>query len=597
MALASSVRLEIAGQEVPDFLDISLNQKMHGPHEFRVTCRMDTFETPDDFVVNNSKKFIGAPIVVEINGVTPGSDSSLPGLFFKGIIHLVRAIKSDLSNEDTIVLQGYSPEILLSDHPGCRSFENKTLGQIVNEVLKPYPRDLLNARVNPAYGEQIPFCVQYGESSLEFLQRLAARYGEWMYYNGEALIFGSPGSGQEEELALGEDLATLHFSLNMEATGVKYVSYDYLNAKRVETGTDQTTGKNQQNEVGKYAFDQSAKRFKQDILQNYPHLNVPPANFGKAQKMAVETDASARALRMSGIEATGENLHLGPGKKIKVKALKAERTGEIDYGKYLITTVEHHCDNLLNYENHFTAVPVEARIPEYANPGAVAHSGPQSAIVTDNKDPEKLGRVRVNFFWQAKNQMTPWIRVLNPYAANDRGFYFIPEIDDEVLVDFEEGDIEKPFVAGSLYHGQNKPHTGWPDNKNSFKGIVTKSKLRIEFDDNKKITTIDTPGGNKIVISDDEKSILLNDMNNNKVELSSGGIVLDSPKEIRLKAGSKIKMDGSAGVEIASSADVKISGLNIKQTADAGFTAQGNATAELSASGQTTVKGAMVMIN
>lgn len=596
MALASSVRMEIGGQKVPDFLDISINQRMHGLHDFKVTCRMDTFEETDDFVVNKSKKFIGSTMVIEIDAIKPGSDGSLPGLFFKGIIHSVRAVKSDLSNEDKIVLLGYSPEFLLCDHSGCRSFENKTIQQIVNEVLKPYPRDVLNAKVNPVYTEQIPYCVQYKESSLEFLQRLATRYGEWMYYNGKELVFGTAQTNSEE-LVLGKDLDTLDFSLNMKASGFKYVTYDYMNAKCVETSTDKSTGKSQQNEVGKYVFDQSGKRFNQDAIQNYPHLNIVPASYVKAQKNALEIEASAIVLGMSGIEATGENLKLVPGGKIKVKALKKEGPGEVDYGEYLVSSIEHRCDNLLNYENRFTAIPAEANVPDYSNPEAVPYSEPQSAIVKDNKDPEKLGRVRVNFFWQENNQMSPWVRAVNPYSANERGFYFIPETEDEVLVGFEGGDAEKPYIIGSLYHGKNKPPSAWPNQKNSFKGIVTKSNLRIEFDDEKKVTTIDTPGGNKVVISDDQKSILLSDQNSNTVELNSSGITMDSPKDIKLTSKSKIILDAISSIDISSKSDVKVTGLNINQTANVGFVAKGNATAELSASGQTTVKGAMVMIN
>jgi Rhs element Vgr protein len=612
MALASSVRMEIAGQPVPDFLDFSIHQKMPGLQEFRVTCRMDTFEEPDDFVINQSKKFIGAVMVIEVDAEIPDGKWNSPGLFFKGIIHSVKAVKSDLSNEDTIVLLGSSPDFLLCDHRGCRSFENKTLSQIVSDVLKPYPRDVLNVQINPSYTEPIPYCVQYRENSFEFLQRLAARYGEWMYYNGKELVFGSP-STETEDLVLGKDLNTLDFSIKMKAPAFKYVTYDYLNANIVQTRTDPNTGKNQQNELGKYTFEQSGKRFNSDVIQYYPHINAKDEGYLKAQERAVEVEASAIALGMSGIEATGENMSLKPGKKINVIALKSERTGEINYGKYLVTTVEHYCNNLMNYENRFTAVPADATIPAFANPEAVPRSEPQSAIVKDNKDPEKLGRVRVNFFWQAGNQMSPWIRAVNPYSANERGFYFIPEIEDEVLVGFESGDAEKPYIIGSLYHGKNKPHNTWPNNNNSFKGIVTKSKLRIEFDDEKKITTIDTPAGNKIVVSDNEKSILLNDQNKNKVELSPDGIVLESMKDIKITSQSNIKIEGTSGIEISSpadikvegtsgikissTADVKVDGLNINQTADISFVAKANASAELSASGQTTVKGATVMIN
>jgi uncharacterized protein involved in type VI secretion and phage assembly len=450
MALAASVRLEIAGQKVPDFLNISIHQQISGLQDFRVTCRMDTFEEPDDFILNKSRKFIGSTMVIEIDAIKPGGDDSEPGVFFKGIIHSVKAVKTDLSNEDQVVLLGYSPEFLLDDHRGCRSFENKTLKQIVDEVLKPCPRDVLSAKVNPIWAESIHYCVQYNETNLEFLRRLAARHGEWLYYNGKDLIFGSS-SGNKEQLTLSEDLNTLDFSLNLKAPGFKYISYDYMSAKKLETDTGRNMGKSQLNEAGKYAFDQSSKRFSFTPYQDYPHLNVTPDKYPKAQKDAIETDASAKALEMCGIEATSENLKLVPGTKVQVKALKKDSGGKVDYGEYLVTEIEHRCDNLLNYENSFSGVPSEAKTPVYADPMAFPRSGPQNAIVKDNKDPEKLGRVRVNFFWQESNLMSPWIRVALPYAANERGFYFIPEIEDEVLVDFEGGDAEKPFVVGSLY--------------------------------------------------------------------------------------------------------------------------------------------------
>lgn len=596
MALASSVRIEIAGQEIKDFLEFFIDQKMHDLQQFRVTCRMDTFENQDDSVLNQSKKFIGSTIVIGIETFNQGWKGTSPGFRFKGIIHSVKAVKSDISHEDLIVLHGYSPDCLLNDHAGCRSFENKTLKQIVEAVLKPYPRDILSAKVNPNYSEQIPYCVQFKENTLDFLKRLAVRYGEWMYYDGKELVFGSPG-GNSEDLVLGKDLKTLEFSINMKAPGFKYVSYNYMDARTLEAETNKNMGKDQQNEVGKIAHDQSWKRFNQVSVLDYPHLNVNEGKHARNQNDLVSAAASGISAGMSEIEAKGENMKLVPGSRINVKALKTESRGDIDYGEYIINSIQHHCDNLLNYENSFTAFPSSAKVPWYTNPEAVPFSAPQSAIVKDNKDPEKLGRIRVNFFWQDKSQVTPWIRVANIYAANERGFYFIPEIDDEVLVGFEGGDAEKPFIMGSLYNGRNKPHNAWPNQNNSFKGIVTKSNLRLEFDDEKKITTIDTPGGNKIMVSDDQKTILLSDQNNNKVELSPEGISMESPKEIKLKAQSKISIQATSGIEISSSSDVEISGMNINQTADIGFTAKGSASAELSASGNTTVKGALVMIN
>lgn len=120
----------------------------------------------------------------------------------------------------------------------------------------------------------------------------------------------------------------------------------------------------------------------------------------------------------------------------------------------------------------------------------------------------------------------------------------------------------------------------------------------MTFDDDKKIITLVTPGNNTVVISDDGKSILLQDQNSNKVELNPDGITLDSPKDIVINAKGGINITAVNNIQIKSSgADIQAQALNIQHSANVGFTAKGAATAELSASGQTTVKGAMVMIN
>jgi len=595
MALASKVRIEVDGDVIMDFIDLTIDQRMDGIQEFNVTCRMETFEDPDGFVMDNSKKYMGSIITIAIDALKPGDNESTD-LFFKGIVNSIKAEKSGLSDEDVIRLSGYSPDILLHDHAGCRSFENKTLKQIVEEVLKPYPKDVLKTKVNPIYREQIPYCVQYRENSFEFLRRLAARYGEWMFYDGSELAFGKPKS-KEEELVLANELYTFDFSLNLKAPGFKYVAYDYLNAKYIDAATDTNTGKDQLNEFGKHAFKQSGNQFTESPVLDYAHLNVNANSYAKRLKENVELEASAIALGMSEMKATGEHMNLVPGTKIKIKAPKTESSGEVDYGEYLITDIKHKCDYLMNYENEFTALPAEATIPANTNPEAFPKSEPQSAKVMDNDDPEKLGRVRVQFMWQESSVMSPWVRIVMPYSGDDMGFYFIPEIDDEVLVGFEACDAERPFVMGSLYHGKHKPEGGYPDSDNSFKGIVTRSKLRIEFDEKKKQTTIETPAGNKAVLSDDGKSIVLHDQNQNKVELTTSGISMESMKDIKISSKSKVTIEGLSGVDISSTADAKLSGLNVNLEADVGITAKGNATAEISSVGNTTVKGTMVMIN
>ncbi|MFA8434709.1 MAG: type VI secretion system tip protein VgrG [Marinifilaceae bacterium] len=211
-------------------------------------------------------------------------------------------------------------------------------------------------------------------------------------------------------------------------------------------------------------------------------------------------------------------------------------------------------------------------------------------------DPEDENRIQVEIPILNGDTNTVWARLSNLYGTNKSGSFFIPEVDDEVILGFFNNDPRFPVILGSLYSSKNAPPYQL-EAENNTKAIVTKEKMKIEFDEEKKVVTIVTPGENKIVISDDAKGIKLEDQNSNVIEMNDKGVSITSAKDITLKADSKIVLNATADIQMKSSANVDVKGLNVQASADTGLTMKGNATAELSASGQTTVKGAMVMIN
>lgn len=226
-----------------------------------------------------------------------------------------------------------------------------------------------------------------------------------------------------------------------------------------------------------------------------------------------------------------------------------------------------------------------------------AVSGLQTGVVLKlDGDPEGENRIQVSTPVAGAAVDTVWARLLQFYASSGFGAFFVPEVGDEVVLGYFNDDPGNPVILGSLYSSSRAPSQTITA-QNDIKTVVTRSMTAIEFDDGKKIITVRTPAGNRIVLSDDGKSILLQDQNGNKVQLGQGGITLDSPKDIKLTAKGGITLDAVNAIGVTSKADVKSSGLNVACEAQVGFTAKGNASAELSASGQTTVKGAMVMIN
>lgn len=216
-----------------------------------------------------------------------------------------------------------------------------------------------------------------------------------------------------------------------------------------------------------------------------------------------------------------------------------------------------------------------------------------------DQDPKNEYRILVDLgvFQNSSNTNELWARFATNYASNGAGFFFFPEIGDEVLITFLNGDPRFPVIIGSLYSSQLKPKVE-PDEENSIKAIHSKSGIAFTFNETDKILTIETPGGNSVVLDDKDQQIVMTDSNSNKVTMNSSGIALSSPADISLKADGKVDISGTTGINLSSSGgDVTGDGLNVTLEAQVAMKAAGNASAEFSASGQTTLKGAMVMIN
>jgi Rhs element Vgr protein len=287
---------------------------------------------------------------------------------------------------------------------------------------------------------------------------------------------------------------------------------------------------------------------------------------------------------------TGSLIELdGVGNRFNGKVFVSAVSHEIDDGNWLTEVDFGMSPNWFVEENDILAPAAAGLLPGV--------EGLQIGVVKKlDQDPDGQFKIQVSVPILQADTDGIWARLANFYASNQFGAFFIPEIGDEVVIGYLNNDPSNPVVLGSLYSNKLAPPYELTAD-NFTKAIVTRSDLKIEFDDEKKVITLITPANNKLILSDDEKSILLQDQNGNKLELNENGILLDSPKDISITAKGKISVDAVGEIGISSKADISVEGLNINHSANVGFVAKGSASAELSASGQTTVKGAMVMIN
>lgn len=245
----------------------------------------------------------------------------------------------------------------------------------------------------------------------------------------------------------------------------------------------------------------------------------------------------------------------------------------------------------------FTEANRDADAPAAAGrlPGA---GGLQIAKVKQvHDDPEGQHRIKVTLPLVRDGAEGVWVRVAAPFAGVEAGVTFLPEVGDEVVLGFVDGDPGAAVVLGALHSG-GRARPLVPDETNTRKAIVTTSKLSLAFDEKAKSITLSTPGGHTVTLSDDGKAISLVDSTGNEVHLAEAGVTLTSPGDVTIHADGKLTLEGKGGVAVASSAgDVAVKGGNIAAEARMGMTAKGGSSAEMSSSGTTTVKGTMVMIN
>lgn len=468
-----------------------------------------------------------------------------------------------------------------------RIFEKKKDSDIIKEVLKEYGSVDVDATQY-----QHPTLVQYYCSDWDFALSRADACGLFVFTEGNKIKVKKPEVSGSPVLAMtfGEDMISFDLELTADDQFTQYeaVSWSPKEQKTVKVSAS------------------SPAINKQGDLQ--------PKNIASGGSMLLQTDApteekalkqwadgmalKAALARYQGSVSFYGSAKVKPGCLIELKGLGKRFNGNMFVGSVMHTIEE----NEWTTEAGAGVSPLNITDePDVVSPTASGYlpglQGLHAAVVKKlDGDPQKEYRIQVELPWLDGKSKLLWARLATMYATSGMGTFFLPEPGDEVLVGFMNQDPGHPVILGSLYGAKHKPPFEY-EAKNNTKAIVTCEKLRIEFDEEKKVITVATPGKNMLEISDDGKHIRLADQHKNEIKMDSGGITLTSAKDITLKAKGNITMDATMKLSGTAKQDVGLEGLNVKVQAKVGASVKGNATAELSATGQTTVKGAMVMIN
>ena len=592
-----ATKVTVKGEE-QKFVSLHLRQGFNRHHTFTVVVN---YLSPNNTFQQTPEKFIG--YIGETASISFVHRQTGESYDFEGIITQVEMVGS-MGETGGVAIHGTSPTILYENNRTLDSWMDQSLSTIIKEVTQEYGK--VNLVSNPKYAAPIPYMAQYNESVFDFMNRLSALYGEWFYYDGTKVYFGKPDRDNTEKIVYDMDLEEVRLVANLVPG--KSARYDYVAQENKKHNADTPAKPDGMNDLQSIAHSCSEKAYTAKTTSAAdPHV-TDKAELDEQMRI-VKNASGANLLNIKGI---GKTCRIRIGEIIDVSF--PDRMKLPPLGKFRIVGIEHEVRRDGHYSNSFVGVPdgtVHIPVPDVKRPLAL----PELATVKENNDDKGQGRVKVAFDWQKNGKTTNWIRVQTPNAgvsgavSKNRGWVFVPEVGDQVMVSYEHGNPDRPYVTGSVFHsGSGKGG----DKDNKVKSIITRSGNAIVFDDETGSIVITDQTGKQLIILDGtdaitvmaKRSITLTNeaesvivMDDKSIGLQADTIALEGRKSVTLLSGNECMVLSSEKSIISSS------GTNIKQEAAKDYdVAAKNGTVNgvnlmIEGKGNVTVSGGIVKFN
>lgn len=592
-----ATKVTVKGEE-QKFVSLHLRQGFNRHHTFTVVVN---YLSPNNTFQQTPEKFIG--YIGETASISFVHRQTGESYDFEGIITQVEMVGS-MGETGGVAIHGTSPTILYENNRTLDSWMDQSLSTIIKEVTQEYGK--VNLVSNPKYATPIPYMAQYNESVFDFMNRLSALYGEWFYYDGTKVYFGKPDRDNTEKIVYDMDLEEVRLVANLVPG--KSARYDYVAQENKQHNADTPAKPDGMNDLQSIAHSCSEKAYTAKTTSAAdPHV-TDKAELDEQMRI-VKNASGANLLNIKGI---GKTCRIRIGEIIDVSF--PDRMKLPPLGKFRIVGIEHEVRRDGHYSNSFVGVPdgtVHIPVPDAKRPLAL----PELATVKENNDDKGQGRVKVAFDWQKNGKTTNWVRVQTPNAGvsgavpKNRGWVFVPEVGDQVMVSYEHGNPDRPYVTGSVFHsGSGKGG----DKDNKVKSIITRSGNAIVFDDETGSIVITDQTGKQLIMLDGtdaitvmaKKSITLTNeaesvivMDDKSIGLQADTIALEGRKSVTLLSGNECMVLSSEKSIISSS------GTNIKQEAEKDYdVAAKNGTVNgvnlmIEGKGNVTVSGGIVKFN
>ena len=538
------ITISVGKKSLSSFISLQIEQNIGKHHRFQMSVELETGSNRYVHNINSSKKWLGESIVVKAAN-TP---------IFVGVVTNVQ-LHREGSDFGCIIVSGYSATYRMETAHSCFSWNDTTIGDVVKKLCAEAKVQL---ELNPAYKENKDYICQYEESDFDFIRRLAYQYQEWMYFDGTKLIFGKPRKLADPIiLEYGTTLSSLDIGLQTLARSEQVFSYHSGADREMQRMTpDLAYG---HDKLSGDAFRASLGMFSKPARQHaLPRISDESELINyMGRKQAAETAETHY------ITAESQVPTLRVGSVVSLYSSFLERVGNISkesLGNFIIIEITHEVSQGSYYKNRFKAIPATIKAlpsPKVRMPLAET----QMATVLSNADPQGKGRVRVRMNWQTDGMQTGWVRVMTPDGGSssdvksNRGFVFIPEVGDQVLLGFRHGDPARPYVMGSLFNGTTG---GGGLEGNHMKSLTTRSGHTIKLNDSLSSLgiTIKDIKGNSIHIDSVGDDIIINAKRN--ITINAGETFTVNCKNANILAEESINMNAEQDITSVSGESTSI---------------------------------------
>jgi len=535
------ITISVGKKSLSSFISLQIEQNIGKHHRFQMSVELETGSNRYVHNINSSKNWLGESIVVKAAN-TP---------IFVGVVTNVQ-LHREGSDFGCIIVSGYSATYRMETAHSCFSWNDRTIGDVVKKLCEQAKVQL---ELNPAFKETKDFICQYED-----------QYQEWMYFDGTKLIFGKPRKLADPiRLEYGTTLSSLDIGLQTLARSEQVFSYHSGADREMQRmtpdlayGHDKLAGEAFRASLG--MFSKPARQHALPRISNETEL----VNYMGRKQAAETAESQVPTLRV--------------GSVISLYSSFLERVGNLSeesLGNFIIIEITHEVSQGSYYKNRFKAIPATIKAmpsPKVRMPLAET----QMATVLSNADPEGKGRVRVRMNWQTDGMQTGWVRVMTPDGGSssdvksNRGFVFIPEVGDQVLLGFRHGDPARPYVMGSLFNGTTG---GGGLEGNHMKSLTTRSGHTIKLNDSLSSLgiTIKDIKGNSIHIDSVGDDIIINAKRN--ITINAGETFTVNCKNANILAEESINMNAEESISSISGEDTTIqAGRSLTETASESYT-------------------------